>query len=108
MQVYCQSRLKFVRYGRNHGKRPNTQRFFISVIDFSRFNNAPALLGTTRTSGTKDNVDAKAQPLPAKAEQVSASQSGESVHRAMRLNSCRRSLTGCAINPSSIKPVWPN
>ena len=37
------------------------------VIDFSRLNNAPALPGTTRTSGTKDSVDAKAQPLPAKA-----------------------------------------
>jgi negative regulator of flagellin synthesis FlgM len=54
--------------------------FFIMVIDFSRLNNAPALPVTTRTSGAKDSVEAKAQPLPAKAEQASASQSGESVH----------------------------
>jgi negative regulator of flagellin synthesis FlgM len=50
------------------------------VIDFSRLNNTPATSGPTRTSGTKDSVEAKAQPLPAKAEQASASQSGESVH----------------------------
>ncbi|WP_073522028.1 flagellar biosynthesis anti-sigma factor FlgM [Pseudomonas fluorescens] len=49
------------------------------VIDFSRLNNAPALPGNTRTGGAKDSVEAK-QPLPAKAEQVAASQSGESVH----------------------------
>ena len=48
------------------------------VIDFSRLNNTPATSGTTRATGTKDSVDAKAQALPAKAEQ--ASQSGESVH----------------------------
>ncbi len=51
------------------------------VIDFSRLNNAPVLPGTTRTSGTKDSVEAKAQPQPAaKAEPAGASQSGESVH----------------------------
>ena len=50
------------------------------VIDFSRLNNAPALPGSTRTGGAKDSVEAKPQPLPAKAEQAAASQSGESVH----------------------------
>ncbi|AZE62815.1 MULTISPECIES: flagellar biosynthesis anti-sigma factor FlgM [Pseudomonas] len=50
------------------------------VIDFSRLNNAPALPGNTRTGGAKDSVEAKSQPLPAKAEQASVSQSGESVH----------------------------
>ena len=50
------------------------------VIDFSRLNNTPTTSGTTRTTGTKDSVEAKAQPLPAKTEQASASQSGESVH----------------------------
>ncbi|MGY2398798.1 flagellar biosynthesis anti-sigma factor FlgM [Pseudomonas sp. SDO5271_S396] len=50
------------------------------VIDFSRLNNTPALPGNTRTNGAKDSVDAKAPVLPAKAEQTSASQSGESVH----------------------------
>lgn len=51
------------------------------VIDFSRLNNSPALPGTTRTSGTKESAEAKAQPAPAaKTEQTSASQSGESVH----------------------------
>ncbi|MCF5022097.1 flagellar biosynthesis anti-sigma factor FlgM, partial [Pseudomonas lactis] len=50
------------------------------VIDFSRLNNAPALPGNTRTGGAKDSVEAKPQPLPAKAEQAAASQSGESVH----------------------------
>ncbi|AUZ47724.1 anti-sigma28 factor FlgM [Pseudomonas sp. 31 R 17] len=49
------------------------------VIDFSRLNNTPTTSGTTRTAG-KENVEAKSQPLPAKAEQASASQSGESVH----------------------------
>ena len=49
------------------------------VIDFSRLNNTPTTSGTTRTTG-KENVEAKAPPLPAKAEQASASQSGESVH----------------------------
>ncbi|MFJ4135326.1 flagellar biosynthesis anti-sigma factor FlgM [Pseudomonas cyclaminis] len=48
------------------------------VIDFSRLNNTPATSGTTRTTGTKESVEAKAPPLPAKAEQ--ASQSGEPVH----------------------------
>lgn len=47
------------------------------VIDFSRLNNTPSTAGTTRS---KESVEAKAQPLPAKAEQASASQSGESVH----------------------------
>ena len=41
------------------------------VIDFSRLNNAPSTAGTTRS---KESVEAKAQPLPAKAEQASASQ----------------------------------
>ncbi|EIK72942.1 anti-sigma-28 factor, FlgM [Pseudomonas synxantha BG33R] len=50
------------------------------VIDFSRLNNTQALPGNTRTNGVKDSVEAKSQPLPAKAEQASASQSGESVH----------------------------
>ena len=50
------------------------------VIDFSRLNNTPALPGNTRTAGAKDSVEAKPQPLPAKAEQAAASQSGESVH----------------------------
>ena len=50
------------------------------VIDFSRLNSTPTTSGTTRTAGTKDSVEAKAQPLPAKTEQASASQSGESVH----------------------------
>ncbi|WP_455911189.1 flagellar biosynthesis anti-sigma factor FlgM [Pseudomonas putida] len=50
------------------------------VIDFSRLNNTPALPGNTRTGGAKDSVEAKAQPAPAKTEQASASQSGESVH----------------------------
>ena len=50
------------------------------VIDFSRLNNTPALPGNTRTGGAKDSVEAKPQPLPAKAEQAAASQSGESVH----------------------------
>ncbi|QOY70350.1 flagellar biosynthesis anti-sigma factor FlgM [Pseudomonas sp. OST1909] len=50
------------------------------VIDFSRLNNTQALPGNTRTNGAKDSVEAKSQPLPAKAEQASASQSGESVH----------------------------
>ena len=50
------------------------------VIDFSRLNNSPALPGTTRTTGAKDSVETKAPALPAKAEQASASQSGESVH----------------------------
>lgn len=51
------------------------------VIDFSRLNNTQALPGNTRTSGAKDGVEAKSQPAPAaKAEQASASQSGESVH----------------------------
>lgn len=48
------------------------------VIDFSRLNSTPTTSAPTRTVGTKDSVEAKAQPLPAKAEQ--ASQSGESVH----------------------------
>jgi hypothetical protein len=26
----------------------------------------------------------------------------------MRLNSCRRSLTSCAISLSSTKPAWPS
>lgn len=50
------------------------------VIDFSRLNNSQALPGSTRTTGAKDSVEAKSQPLPAKAEQVGASQSGESVN----------------------------
>ncbi|EZI26118.1 MULTISPECIES: flagellar biosynthesis anti-sigma factor FlgM [Pseudomonas] len=50
------------------------------VIDFSRLNSTPTTSGTTRAAGTKDSVEAKAQPLPAKTEQASASQSGESVH----------------------------
>ncbi|WP_248750097.1 flagellar biosynthesis anti-sigma factor FlgM [Pseudomonas sp. MWU15-20650] len=50
------------------------------VIDFSRLNNTPALPGSTRTSGAKDGVEAKTQAPPAKAEQASVSQSGESVH----------------------------
>ena len=50
------------------------------VIDFSRLNNAPTTSGTTRTTSPKDSVEAKAPALPAKAEQASASQSGESVH----------------------------
>ena len=51
------------------------------VIDFSRLNNSQALPGSTRTTGAKDSVEAKAQPAPAaKAEQAGASQSGESVH----------------------------
>jgi len=50
------------------------------VIDFSRLNNAPTTSGTTRTTSPKDNVEAKAPALPAKAEQANASQSGESVH----------------------------
>ncbi|AZE90808.1 flagellar biosynthesis anti-sigma factor FlgM [Pseudomonas orientalis] len=49
------------------------------VIDFSRLNNTPTTSGTARTAG-KENVEAKAQPLPTKTEQASASQSGESVH----------------------------
>ncbi|KRP59208.1 flagellar biosynthesis anti-sigma factor FlgM [Pseudomonas orientalis] len=49
------------------------------VIDFSRLNNTPTTSGTARTT-SKENVEAKSQPLPAKAEQASASQSGESVH----------------------------
>ncbi|TFY85565.1 flagellar biosynthesis anti-sigma factor FlgM [Pseudomonas kairouanensis] len=47
------------------------------VIDFSRLNNTQALPGSTRTTGAKDSVEAQS---PAKAEQASASQSGESVH----------------------------
>ena len=43
------------------------------VIDFSRLNNTPALPGNTRTGGAKDSVEAKPQPLPAKAEQAAAS-----------------------------------
>ena len=50
------------------------------VIDFSRLNNSQALPGTTRTTGAKDSVEAKSQATPVKAEQASASQSGESVH----------------------------
>ncbi|KRP41389.1 anti-sigma-28 factor, FlgM family [Pseudomonas libanensis] len=50
------------------------------VIDFSRLNNAPAVPGNTRTGAAKDSVEAKPQALPAKAEQASVSQSGESVH----------------------------
>lgn len=50
------------------------------VIDFSRLNNTPATSGSTRTTGAKDSVEAKAQPAPAKTEQASASQAGESVH----------------------------
>ena len=50
------------------------------VIDFSRLNNTPTTSGTTRTTSPKDNVEAKAPALPAKAGQASASQSGESVH----------------------------
>lgn len=50
------------------------------VIDFSRLNNSQALPGTTRTTGAKDSVEAKSATQPAKAEQASASQSGESVH----------------------------
>ncbi|RDS87271.1 flagellar biosynthesis anti-sigma factor FlgM [Pseudomonas fluorescens] len=50
------------------------------VIDFSRLNNTPTTSGTTRTTSPKDSVEAKAPALPAKAEQTSASQSGESVH----------------------------
>ena len=50
------------------------------VIDFTRLNNTPSTSGSTRTNGAKESVEAKAQPLPAKAEQASASQSGESVH----------------------------
>ncbi|PRA24966.1 MULTISPECIES: flagellar biosynthesis anti-sigma factor FlgM [Pseudomonas] len=49
------------------------------VIDFSRLNNSQALPGSTRTTGAKDSVEAKSA-VPAKAEQASASQSGESVH----------------------------
>lgn len=48
------------------------------VIDFNRLNSTQPLPGNTRTSGAKDSVEAKS--LPAKAEQASASQSGESVH----------------------------
>ncbi|AZF54577.1 Negative regulator of flagellin synthesis FlgM (anti-sigma28) [Pseudomonas sp. R4-34-07] len=50
------------------------------VIDFNRLNSTQPLPGNTRTNGTKDSVEAKSQPLPAKAEQASASHSGESVH----------------------------
>jgi len=50
------------------------------VIDFSRLNNSQALPGSTRTTGAKDSAEAKPQALPVKAEQASASQSGESVH----------------------------
>ncbi|MFC6337508.1 flagellar biosynthesis anti-sigma factor FlgM [Pseudomonas sp. CCM 7891] len=50
------------------------------VIDFSRLNNAQATPANTRTNSAKDSVEAKPQSLPAKAEQASASQSGESVH----------------------------
>lgn len=50
------------------------------VIDFSRLNSTPTTSGTTRAAGTKDSVEAKAQPLPVKTEQASVSQSGESVH----------------------------
>ena len=50
------------------------------VIDFSRLNNSQALPGTTRTTGAKDSAEAKSTAAPVKAEQASASQSGESVH----------------------------
>jgi negative regulator of flagellin synthesis FlgM len=54
--------------------------FFIMVIDFSRLNNTPATSGSARTSGAKESAETKAQPAPAKTEQASASQAGESVH----------------------------
>ncbi|KAA0944717.1 MULTISPECIES: flagellar biosynthesis anti-sigma factor FlgM [unclassified Pseudomonas] len=51
------------------------------VIDFSRLNNAPSQLVSTRANGAKESVEAgKSQPLPVKADQAGASQSGESVH----------------------------
>ncbi|MGY2292083.1 flagellar biosynthesis anti-sigma factor FlgM [Pseudomonas sp. SDO528_S397] len=50
------------------------------VIDFSRLNNAPALPGNTRTSGAKESVEGKSQPVSTQAEKAGASQSGESVH----------------------------
>ncbi|MBB4811849.1 MULTISPECIES: flagellar biosynthesis anti-sigma factor FlgM [Pseudomonas] len=49
------------------------------VIDFNRLNNSPATSGTARTTGAKESAETKA-PAPAKTEQTSASQSGESVH----------------------------
>ncbi|MDQ0741914.1 flagellar biosynthesis anti-sigma factor FlgM [Pseudomonas sp. W4I3] len=48
------------------------------VIDFNRLNSTQPLPGTTRTNGAKESVEAKSQPV--KAEQASASPSGESVH----------------------------
>lgn len=48
------------------------------VIDFNRLNSNQPLPGTTRTNGAKESVEAKSQPV--KAEQASASPSGESVH----------------------------
>ena len=51
------------------------------VIDFSRLNSSPTPIGSTRTSGSKETGDAgKSAPVNTPTEQVSTSQSGESVH----------------------------
>ena len=51
------------------------------VIDFSRLNSSPPLTGSTRTSGSKETGDTgKSAPVNTQTEQVSTSQSGESVH----------------------------
>ena len=51
------------------------------VIDFSRLNSSSPLTGSTRTSASKESVEAgKSAPLESAAEQVGTTQSGESVH----------------------------
>ena len=51
------------------------------VIDFSRLNSSSSLTGSTRTSASKDSVEAgKSAPLESAAEQVGTAKSGESVH----------------------------
>ena len=51
------------------------------VIDFSRLNSSPTPIGSTRISGSKETGDTgKSAPVNTPTEQVSTSQSGESVH----------------------------
>jgi negative regulator of flagellin synthesis FlgM len=51
------------------------------VIDFSRLNSSPTPIGSARISGSKETGDTgKSAPVNTPTEQVSTSQSGESVH----------------------------
>ncbi|WP_095080412.1 flagellar biosynthesis anti-sigma factor FlgM [Pseudomonas sp. Irchel s3h17] len=51
------------------------------VIDFSRINSAPTLTSSSRTGAPQETGEAaRTAPLSTQAEQVGASQSGESVH----------------------------